>query len=160
MDVSDEALEALYQATYRLERAWMPPTPDASKFHAYDPLPWAIFLPLIEQGIEAAPPSRRFLDVGCGIGTKLLFMHYLGWQVAGIERHPPYAHAARLLVPEAEVTPLDAFDVESFDADIVYAYRPCIADDLQERLEDHIIRRMPPGSVLLLPARPDPVRVI
>lgn len=152
-------MEALYQTTFRLERAWLPPTPDASEFFAYDPLPWAIFLPLVEQA-SSLTEGRRFLDVGCGIGTKLVTMHYLGWTVAGIERYPPYAHAARILVPEAHIQTIDVFDVDEFDADVVYSYRLGVTETTQALVEEHIAAGMRPGSVLVLPVRPDPVRVI
>ena len=159
MEVGESEFEALYQATKRLENAWMPPVPDATEFFAYDPLPWALFLPLIEQAASLVP-GRRFLDVGCGIGTKLLFMHYLGWKVAGIERHPPYAHAARSLVPEAHVQTVDVFDLGEFDADVVYSYRLGVTEALQAEVEAHITARMRPGTVLLLPGRADEARVI
>lgn len=156
---SEEILEALHQTTYCLERPLAGPIPDASTFFAWEPLPWAIFL----DGLRRAAPlvqGRRFLDVGCGIGTKLAFMHYLGWQVAGIDRHSPYIETAEKVAPFAQLTTADAFDVQEFDADLVYAYRPCVHEDLQLQLEDHLAAHMDAGAVLWLPCRPDSVRVI
>lgn len=160
MNVSGDMLEAIYQATRRLEQAWLPTIPSAHEFFAYEPLPWGQFIDLIEQA-SGLTEGRRFLDVGCGIGTKLIVMHYLGWEVAGVERHPPYAHAARLLVPEAEeVTPRDVFDIDRFDADVVYSYRLAVNDDRQAEVEAHLSAHMTPGSVLVLPNRHPEIRVI
>jgi SAM-dependent methyltransferase len=157
MNVNEQQMEALYQATYALERCLMPPIPDATEFFAYDPLPWAIFLPLIEHAADLTE-GRRFLDVGCGIGTKLAYMRYLGWEVAGIERHEPYAQAARV-ISEAEVAVADVFEVETFDADVVYSYRLGVTEETQGRVEAHLLGRMRPGAVLVLPTRPPEVRV-
>jgi trans-aconitate methyltransferase len=150
--VNAEVLEALYQLLSRLEARWLPPVPDNSVFHAYDPLPLAIFLEGLAV-VEQHATGRRFLDVGCGMGTKLALMHYLGWTVAGIDRHRPYVDVAREFVPEATVTCADAHDLPSFDADVVYAYRPCVSDEHEDSLERHLLARMKRGSLLWLPTR-------
>lgn len=150
-----DAWEAVHQTLFRLEQRWLPPTPDADVFFAYDPLPVAMFFPTIEVAAKETA-GRRFLDVGCGIGTKLALMHVLGWQVAGIERHEPYAATARELVPEAAVTTTDLRDVELFDADLVYMYRPGVSDEMASTLECHVAERVRPGTLLFLPTRPLP----
>lgn len=150
--MNGEEQEAVLGVLVRLGTRWVLPTPDADVWHAYDPLPFWLFL----DGIRAAThlaTGRRFLDVGCGIGDKLALMHHLGWQVAGIDRHPPYVDAARELVPEADVSCGDAMDADSFDADLVYMYRPAVADALEERLEAHVLERIRPGTVCFFPTR-------
>ena len=122
----------------------------------YDPLPVAIFLPGIAAA-EAHTTGRRFLDVGCGIGTKMALMHALGWDVSGIDRHRTYLDAAAELVPEATLACADLFDAEAFDADLVYMYRPAVTEQLAERTERHVIERMPSGALLFLPTRTPPV---
>lgn len=147
-----DAWEAVHQTLHRLEKRWLPPIPDAHVFFAYDPLPIREFFPQIEVA-TAATTGRRFLDVGCGIGTKLALMHVLGWQVAGIDRHEPYIAVARELVPEATLTQADLRDVDCFDADLVYMYRPGVSEQMASALERHVIERMRPGSLLFLPTR-------
>ncbi len=124
-------------------------------FFAYDPLPVAIFLPGI-RAASAMTAGRRFLDVGCGIGTKLALMAGLGWEVAGIDRHPPYIESALDLCPEAELTVADLRDTETFDADLVYMYRPGVSDETASALEAHVEARVRPGTVLFFPTRRSP----
>lgn len=157
--MTDGELEAVHQTLFRLEQRWLPPTPDAHVHFAYDPLPVALFFPGIRQASELTE-GRRFLDVGCGIGTKLALMYVMGWRVTGIDRHEPYAKIARELVPEANVMVADAFDVASFDADLVYMYRPMVSDADEERLEAHVMRHASPGTVCFFPTRPPEVRVV
>lgn len=148
-----DAWEAVHQTLHRLERRWLPPfPPDADVFYAYDPLPVAEFFPTVEVA-SALTSGRRFLDVGCGIGTKLALMHVLEWEVAGIDRHLPYLEIARDLVPEATLTHADLRDVESFDADLVFMYRPGVSDETAVALELHVAQRVSAGTLLFLPTR-------
>jgi SAM-dependent methyltransferase len=151
--MSPEELEALHGTMHRLERRWnLLPIPDNSVYHAYDPLPfWQFF-----EGIRIASAhtqGRRFLDLGCGIGTKLALMHGLGWEVSGIEQHLPYVEAARELIPEANVIHGQIEDLEDLEADLVYMYRPAVSEDLELELEHHVAEILSPGSVLFLPVR-------
>ena len=145
--------EALYVLLHRLEHRWLPPAiPDASIYHAYDPLPLEIFLRGIRAASEHAE-GRRFLDLGCGIGAKLAFMRALGWEVAGVERQADYVEIARELVPEAEITHGQIEDIDSFDADLVYMYRPAISEELELELEVHVIEHLDRGTLLFIPER-------
>lgn len=147
--------EAIHGLLHRLERRWSLPIPDASVWHAYDPLPFCHFLDRVREA-ERLTTGRRFLDIGCGIGSKLALMSALGWETHGIDRHLPYVEAARELVPEAKVEHADAFDVGAFDADLVYMYRPAVSDELEDRLEQHVLERVVPGAVMFWPLRHDP----
>ncbi len=149
--------EALHQTLWRLEQRWLPPTPDATVHHAYEALPPAIFLPPL---LTLGPgDGRTFLDVGCGIGRCLALAACLGWNVSGIDRHQPYLVSASDLVPEALLTHADAFDVQSFDADVVYLYRPMVSADNEADLERHVIERMIPGAILFLGTTDPPVEL-
>jgi SAM-dependent methyltransferase len=148
--------KAVQKLIERLELNWLPDDlPDTDVFHSYIPLPVSAFLQGYE-AIEPSVPGRRFLDVGCGIGTKLLLMHLLGWEVAGIELYEPYARAARELIPEASITVADVFDLLTpatfADADVVYMYRPCRFRDRELALERQVLGLLRPGAVLWLPA--------
>lgn len=119
------------------------------------------YLPFVSLGVEefsrcmdvaiANLPGRRFMDVGCGIGTKLLFAATLGFNVRGIELRHDCAEVARRLVGQDCVTVANAFDVDSFDADVVYSHRCCVYSEEQLSLERHIAANMPTGSLLILP---------
>lgn len=152
MDITEVELEAIHQTLHRLEQRWVFPLPDSNLFYAYSALPVAEFLPTVQE-VSALTEGRRFMDIGCGIGTKLALMHVMGWRVAGLDRHGPYIESARELVPEADVIHADLREIDRFDADLVYMYRPGVSDELEEELERHVVERMTVGSLFFLPDR-------
>lgn len=121
-------------------------------FYGYEPLPLAPFIAALEIA-RSLIPNGRFLDVGCGIGTKLLLAHYLGWaDVTGVELRPEYAGPARRLMPEATIVEADAFGWDGYNEfDVVYSYRLCVPDDLEIALEERIASLCRPGTLLILP---------
>ena len=153
--MTDEEYEAVYQAMSALERPWLLPLPQTAPWHGYDPLPLRDFF----NGVRIAArltPGRRFLDVGCGIGTKLLLMDRLGWQTAGIERHPPYADRARELNPNAQITTANLLEIRDIDADVIYMNRPAMTDELEEQVEAHMLAHANLGTVMFWPYRHQP----
>ncbi len=122
---------------------------------AYDlvSLPMPDFCRGMEEIGIAGP--RRFLEVGCGIGSKLAAAFFLGWgDLTGVELRPEYADLARKVCPEAEIICADAFDFDGYgDFDVIYQYRPFIEDMDQDRLETHILARAKPGTVMFWPQR-------
>lgn len=155
--VTDAEFEALHQTLWRLESRWTPPIPDANVYHAYERLPLIDFLPLLREAGEAG--GRTFMDIGCGIGTNLLMVYLMGWKVIGIDHHAPYLDSAAKLVPEATLILSNAFDVESFDADVVYMYRPMVSAGDEDRLENHVLSRMKTGATLLCTSPHQKLRV-
>ncbi len=91
-------------------------------------------------------PGPSFVDVGCGIGSKLLIASMFGFQPNGVEIVPEYARiaqrAGRIIVGDALRQSYEAFDV-------VYFYRPFYDGKLEEKLEKHIIKTAKPGAVIL-----------
>ena len=153
--MDEDEREALLGLLTRLERRWVLPIPDGDVWHAYDPLPFWHFLDGIRQA-SAMTDCRVFLDLGCGIGSKLALMHHLGWAVHGVDHHRPYVQAARELVPEAAVEHADIRDLDRLDADLVYMYRPARSDQLETELEQHVLERVAPGTVMFWPLRHHP----
>lgn len=127
------------------------------RYYGYTPLPMREFcagLEALKQYVTETTycfPELAFLDVGCGIGTKLLAAQFHGFRVSGIEVVPAYADVARRLVPEANIAVTDAFDFTNYaDFDVVYAYHPCQDKTLEKRLEEHIVSHMKPGAFIFL----------
>lgn len=140
------------QTIQRLEQGWFTPHGDDDHFDLHS-------LPLNEfiGGMDACGEPGTFLDMGCGVGTKLLLAYLRGWMVTGVERHTDYAEAARRLVPEAQVIVGDAWTFTGYDAfDVVYSYRLAYELERQHELNQLIVSRMRPGSLYFC-AGSDPV---
>lgn len=137
-----DPLLAMEQAVARLEAGWFTPHGDDEHFDLH-PLPCREFL----AGMQECGEPASMVDLGCGVGTKLLLARMLGWDVTGVERHADYAAAARLLVPEAGVHVADAWDWPLEGFDVVYSYRLVVDLARQDELNRSIVSRMRPGAL-------------
>lgn len=142
---------------HALEQSWNTfkvdyPRGDAVPFL---PLPIPQFIVLLADAVMAAPVSWdvngpkpvRFLDAGCGTGTKALLAQKLfGLESYGIDIVPAFIAEARASGLRADV--IDAFDFGSSYSTfgIVFANRP---STLQDELEPLITEAMAPGAVLM-----------
>lgn len=99
---------------------------------------------------------HRFLDVGSGIGTKLILAHELGYQAAGIERWQPYVDMSRRIAPFAHVFHANAEDFEFYDFDVVYYYGLAPDMDHDGQIKRHITDRMKPGALFFTARHPFP----
>lgn len=148
----------------RLEEVITPPVGHLDEsYYAWSPYPMGLFLEGLHEAMRYLSARdqwtgmRTFLDVGCGIGTKMAVAAYMGWRVKGIELYPEYAQVCRRVCPTAPVAVTNAFEWTDYDADLVYSYRLCGGDDDQERLVAHIVAHMRPGALLFLAGScPDP----
>jgi len=150
VNVSGEQLEAIHRTIQRLEMAWVPDVLDHPVFKPYQVLPVAMLLDALRDA-EPSARGRRFLDIGCGVGTTLLLVHLMGYQVSGFDRVPEYIDQARRLVPEADVWVADLFNVEEFDADIILMAHPCEDEEVEREAEEHVIERASEGTILITP---------
>ncbi|MBL4927044.1 methyltransferase domain-containing protein [Fuscibacter oryzae] len=177
---ADSTLERLFE---HLHLALSPTAPALIEDgrHGDIPLPMGRFLHLIRAAgrlLRAMdrPEPWSFLDVGCGLGLKLLAAQEMFDYLEGIEITPATARRAKTLLATArrnraaaEATPtpwltgnlplarthihfgnaLDFPDYGNFD--VIYAYRP-IANTAQRHLLEHrIVAQARPGALLILP---------
>ena len=109
--------------------------------------------------LPTSPPQTlyeapKFLDVGCGPGTKVAIAENLfGLYSFGIEIDSGMAFdAARLLAAaDANIEHGDALGMPTGyygDFDLIWLYRPFRDPDKERELETLIIREMKPGAVL------------
>ena len=117
-----------------------------------------IALPLsrFEEQMNAIPSNegflgRTFVDVGCGIGTKLLIASRCGYgyKVVGIECCKPYVDVARKLVSEATIMHRDALYVDYAPFDVIYFYRPLRDSKVQRKLERRILNTAKVGAYII-----------
>lgn len=146
----------------QLEAVHLPPDPQDVVWYGWEPAPLLDFL----EGMTAAADFReadgatapgRFLDVGSGIGSKLVVAAALGWSADGIERYEPYARVSVDLFPKHPVTVVNAMNYRGYDLyDLVYCDRLGRQDSAQEQLLAHVTRHMRPGALLFAFGPPYP----
>lgn len=169
----------------RLHMALSPDTPvyhiDEGPFHGDIPLPMTRFQNLARAAARLLRAMERpepwsFLEVGCGLGLKLLAAQEQFASVTGIEYDPRRAAAAQAMMDRAHLhlteadhaaspwlrgtapqsrsvvhagDALDFADYGSFD--VIYAYRPIADHAMRTRLEQRIISEARPGTLMIMP---------
>jgi SAM-dependent methyltransferase len=103
------------------------------------------------------PRPLRFLDVGCGGGTKVFGAASFFERAEGLEFDSGYLAAAqwfldRVHAPQTRVYQADAQTFEKYgDYDVVYLYRPLRRDGDLANLEARIIEQVKPGTIIVAP---------
>lgn len=150
----DVTLGALAHTIDALERAWFPAVlPEHPEFYEYQSTPVDTFVVALAQARELAQ-GDSYLEVGCGIGTKLVIAQHFGFEVHGIEARAQYAATAAFLCPEAKIEVADARYYDAYNAfDVIFCYRPIISEEGQAALDRRICEQAKDGAVLLCPYR-------
>ena len=136
VSISDRRAEAYYRGHY-----------------PYIPLNNATFQALLgkaKQHIKIKSKHRpRFLDIGCGIGTKVLIASEMGFNASGLEYDKVYYQWAKQITLE-KCTKGNALEYTKYgEFDCLYFYCP-LADEMgQLALEERIAEQMRPGAVLI-----------
>ena len=99
----------------------------------------------------------RFIDVGCGGGTKVLAASAMFEVAHGLEYSPAYVKNGRKFLAKlgADPTTLLEGDALTFDDygsyDVIYFYRPLKNLDAAFRMEARVLEQARPGTVILAP---------
>ncbi len=122
---------------------------DDARYTPWMPNPsWPDYVALLA---EAMPDVEgpRFLEVGCGIGTRMLIAREMfGLDVSGIERVPEYVAQAKELGLSVEC--IDALGWEGYGTfDVVWLNRPFRDPEMELALEGQIWAEVEPGTVVL-----------
>lgn len=122
----------------------------ADKVHTgWMPFQPAEFLAIMAECVAEAD-GPRFLDVGCGPGTKLrLAQEFFGLSVSGLERDGKMLAAAVHNVRSANFSLLDALEFPNYNLyDIIWMYRPIKDPDLQRELERKVYASAKHGAIV------------
>lgn len=111
-----------------------------SLIHALEALP---------QWLKVPASELRFLEAGCGIGTKCELARLIGYQANGIDLLEQYVELARQVFPDCRFETANALDHDYAGFDIVYYHVPFFEEHLIEQLEERISSRLSAGSVLI-----------
>lgn len=83
--------------------------------------------------------SPRFLDVGCGLGSKVGIALSLGFDAYGLEINPYYAEVACGQIGRDRVLCTDALGFHDYGKfDVVYFYNPMVSDQLEEVIMSNV----------------------
>jgi SAM-dependent methyltransferase len=144
-----DVVRASMQLAARLEREWSGKLPDTDKSRCpWMPYPMHAYISLLDEAFAAAP-GNRFLEIGCGPGSKMIRARdTYGLDVTGIEIVPEYAaeagrHGLDVRLGDA----LDFADYGGFD--LIWLYRPFRDPDAQAALEKTIWDQMAPGALVI-----------
>ena len=137
----DQLLEVLY----RLELAVANQQSTRKNEWEYIPYSHSVFFNHIK---EYASPKSKFLEVGCGIGTKLYMMYkFIGmYDVTGIEINSNLVKLAHSMFDDEPIKVLhqDALTFENYgDYDVIYSYSPIKGS---KKLFEIIKEQMKPGA--------------
>lgn len=116
---------------------------------SFIPFPCGAFVDLVTEAFMALGQdrSKKFLDVGCGIGTKVILACSL-LDAYGIEHNPKLVELARSLGLN-RVGLADALTFDNYAAfDVVYYYRPFYDSEKYRRFETLIHSQMKPGAIV------------
>lgn len=102
----------------------------------------------------------RFVDVGCGIGTKVLVARESGFDAYGIEKSLRYVKVAKKLLEGYEnknwypkkkdrIILGDALRADYRLYDVIYFYRPFINHEKQTALEKRIVAHAKEGAIVM-----------
>jgi SAM-dependent methyltransferase len=117
--------------------------------YGYRPLANHDWLPAFEAARANLAPGARFLDVGCGLGVKVLRAASAGLDAWGLELRPRYAELARKL--GAQVIDGDARQWDGYgEFDCVFLFHLLRDYEPELDLERQVAGAMRPGTVLML----------
>lgn len=89
--------------------------------------------------------SSRFLDVGCGMGSKVWIAQSLGFDAYGLEINQTYADIAGECVGPDRIFCRDGIQFPDYDKyDVIYFYNPMPSDEL----ENAIIKNAKRGAII------------
>lgn len=107
--------------------------------------------------VQDRADTAKFLDVGCGGGTKVLAASVYFPECHGLEYDPEYVAAAEHLFKRTANTDCHVFEGDGrvFDGydqyDVIYFYRPMREDKLLIEMENQVFETARPGTVILAP---------
>jgi trans-aconitate methyltransferase len=147
-----DQLATVLRTAQQMEREWMRKVPGAGDEMHTPWMPFCIpdFVALMAEALPDLPPGAgRFLEIGAGIGTKMVIARELfGMDVSGVERTDEYASAAR--TAGLDVQTADALGWDGYGkADLIWFNRPFRDQAAQARLEAQVWAEAAPGTVVI-----------
>ena len=114
---------------------------------------------MVKVGTLVTFHRSAFLDVGCGVGHKILLAGEMGYDAYGLEIVNGYIEEGRKLLQLFGVEKArqrfiggDALEYNDYNRfRVLFCSRPFVDDELQKQLQDRIVSQVRPGTVIILP---------
>lgn len=135
---------------------------------AYVYIPWShkafcAALEIVKNLRNDVDTALKFIDVGCGIGSKVFLADRAGLDAYGIEMHPKYVEAARKLLIvgrhayyqradeklSSHIIHGDGRKHNYSPYDVIYFFNPMRNQELEKQLEERIFATAKPGALIL-----------
>lgn len=100
--------------------------------------------------LPAREEPYRFLEVGCGLGTKCEMARFCGLDACGIDIKPEYVRLAAEIFPECEFAQANALEFDYSPFDLVFYHIPLVDDQLLFQLERRVLSQLRRDRVLFL----------
>src|SRR5215831_11774913 len=145
-----DELRAVQGLVDLFEGAQLPSGPRDERWFGWIPVRLELFF----QGMATARAElglgrHRFLEVGCGLGTKLALAHELGFEAVGIDIHRPYLEVCWRTFPHVAASQCSMADFQNWgEFDLVYVARPVTSVAAQMIASHRILEGMRPGALL------------
>ena len=150
MNPRTEILAAVLRSVQQADAKWMSrgegrDNPDSTPWM---PFPLFDFIALVAESLPAIT-SSNFLEVGCGIGTRMLVARdFFGLDTHGFDRVPEYVKEAQSQGLSAETA--DALEYPHYgDFDLIWFNRPFNNASMQSRLEGKVWNDARSGAVVI-----------
>ena len=100
-----------------------------------------------------------FLDVGCGVGHKILLACSMGYDAYGLEIVNEYIEEGRKLLQLFDIDKVrqrfiggDALEYNDYNRfRVLFCSQLFVDGELQKQLQDRIVNQMRPGAVIIFP---------
>lgn len=153
MNSRAEAVAATMRRAVQLDQQWQRKVPeDDRRYTPWMPFSTPAFVALLAEAMPEAQPAGgdiRFLDIGCGPGSKMLIARDLfGLDATGFDRVPEYVAAARSLGLDAHDA--DAGHYAAYGRfQVIWFNRVARDAAIQARIEAKIWRDAADGTLVI-----------
>ena len=160
-----QVIQGFEDVLYRMHDHISPPRPDPENYlgkHNDIPLPFGHFARLMQLARRTSLALGRsaplsFIDVGCGVGLKVLQAAQVFEIAQGLEYDASRVPVADAMIrhqrrDQDKVFQADALEFDGYgNYDVIYAYKPLSLYDLIVQMEARIVSQARPGTVLVMP---------
>jgi hypothetical protein len=149
MDSFSLRYQILINTLEKLEKQYISSIPYDEIKYNYIPYEIKVFLNILSDIYETTKDMKnpKFIDIGCGIGTKVLIASNL-FDAYGIDCNQNLIDISKIIGCK-NTSCCDIFDYDFSQFDILFYYRPFYDDKIYETFENKIYTETKVGSIII-----------